>query len=286
MCWSTSPAKEREGATRLRVSVTDTGIGIPADKLKLVFEKFSQVDASSTRRHEGTGLGLAITSRLVHLMDGEIGVESVEGKGSTFWFTITLAGAGKPQGQRMAPIDVTGARVLIVDDNAVNRAILSEQMDSWTFDSCAAESGPEGIDVLQAAADFGVAVDCVILDYQMPGMTGADVARVIRSTPAIAATPIVMLTSVDQSLSNSAYRDLGIEAQLIKPARSSALLETLVTTIQKHRHADAKASPALARCGARRCRTVRAAASARPGRGDAGVRSRQPSARYPCRRGQ
>ena len=102
----------------------------------------------------------------------------------------------------MAPIDVTGARVLIVDDNAVNRAILSEQMASWTFDSCAAESGPEGIDVLQAAADFGVAVDCVVLDYQMPGMTGADVARVIRSTPAIAATPIVMLTSVDQSLSN------------------------------------------------------------------------------------
>ena len=91
--------------------------------------------------------------------------------------------------------------------------------------------------MLQAAADFGVAVDCVVLDYQMPGMTGADVARIIRSTPAIADTPIVMLTSVDQSLSNSTYRDLGIEAQLIKPARSSALLETLVPTIQKHRHA-------------------------------------------------
>src|SRR4029450_3505894 len=100
---------------------------------------------------------------------------------------------------------------------------------------CAAESGIEGISVLQAAADFGVAVDCVVLDYQMPGMTGADVARVIRSTPAIAGTPIFMLTWVDQSLSNSTYRDLGIEAQLIKPARSSALLETLVTTIQKHR---------------------------------------------------
>ena len=90
------------------------------------------------------------------------------------------------------------------------------------------KAAPEGIGVLQAAADFGVAVDCVVLDYQMPGMTGADVARIIRSTPAIADTPIVMLTSVDQSLSNSAYRDLGIDAQLIKPARSSALLETLV----------------------------------------------------------
>ena len=229
--------ERQDAATMLRVSVTDTGIGIPADKLKLVFEKFSQVDASSTRRHEGTGLGLAITSRLVHLMGGEVGVESVEGKGSTFWFTVTLASAGKAQAQRIAPIDVTGARVLIVDDNAVNRAILTEQMDSWTFDSCAAESGREGISVLQAAADFGVAVDCVVLDYQMPGMTGADVARVIRSTPGIADTPIVMLTSVDQSLSNSTYRDLGIEAQLIKPARSSALLETLVLTIQKHRHA-------------------------------------------------
>ena len=161
--------------------------------------------------------------------------KALKAKGSTFWFTLTLANIGKPQGRRSTPIDITGARVLIVDDNAVNRAILSEQMGSWAFNSCAAESGAEGLGVLQAAAAFGVPVDCVVLDYQMPGMTGADVARIVRSTPAIEHTPIVMLTSVDQSLSNSAYRDLGIEAQLIKPARSSALLETLVSTIQKHR---------------------------------------------------
>ncbi|RUU88457.1 response regulator, partial [Mesorhizobium sp. M7A.T.Ca.TU.009.01.3.1] len=221
---------------KLTISVTDTGIGIPDEKLKLVFEKFSQVDTSSTRRHEGTGLGLAITSRLVELMGGDIGVESAEGKGSTFWFSVTLPRAGQQNGQRIMPIDVTGARVLIVDDNAVNRAILTEQMTSWTFDSCAAESGAEGLKVLIAAAAYGVPVDCVVLDYQMPGMSGAEMARIVRSTAGLAGTPIIMLTSVDQSLANTSYRDLGIDAQLIKPARSSVLLETLVTTIQRHRH--------------------------------------------------
>ncbi|UVK56590.1 PAS-domain containing protein [Mesorhizobium sp. AR02] len=223
--------------TRLTISVTDTGIGIPEEKLKLVFEKFSQVDTSSTRRHEGTGLGLAITSRLVELMGGTIGVESAEGKGSTFWFTVTLPRAGQQNGQRIMPVDVTGARVLIVDDNAVNRAILTEQMTSWTFDSCAAESGAEGLKVLIAAAAYGVPVDCVVLDYQMPEMSGAEMARIVRNTEGLADTPIIMLTSVDQSLANTSYRDLGIDAQLIKPARSSVLLETLVATIQRHRHA-------------------------------------------------
>ena len=221
--------------TKLTISVTDTGIGIPQEKLSQVFEKFSQVDTSSTRRHEGTGLGLAITSRLVELMDGEIGVESAEGKGSTFWFTVTLASAEQAEKQRVLPIDVTGARVLVVDDNAVNRSILSEQMASWSFDSCAAASGPEGLKVLAAAAAYGVPVDCVVLDYQMPEMTGAEVARAIRNTEGLSSTPIIMLTSVDQTLSNASYRDLGIAAHLIKPARSSILLEALVSTIQKHR---------------------------------------------------
>lgn len=231
--------------TALRIAVTDTGIGIPADKLQLVFEKFSQVDGSSTRRHEGTGLGLAISSRLVQLMGGEIGVDSVEGKGSTFWFKVALAGAGEAVGRRPPPCDVTGARVLVIDDNVVNRTILSEQMRSWTFDSCAAESGAEGLRVLEAAAAFGVAVDCVVLDYQMPGMTGAEVARVIRATPGIDTTPIIILTSVDQSLLNTTHHELGIAAQLIKPARSSALLDALVGAIQKHRAAASGAPPLL-----------------------------------------
>ncbi|MCX8567647.1 MULTISPECIES: response regulator [Hyphomicrobiales] len=222
-------------ATKLRIAVTDTGIGIPEAKLKLVFDKFSQVDASSTRRHEGTGLGLAITSRLVDMMGGTIGVESVEGAGSTFWFTLTLPNAGRLDTQPSALIDVSGSRILIVDDNAVNRTILTEQMVSWGFDSCAARSGDEGLRVLHAAHGMGVKVDCVVLDYQMPGMTGAEMARIVRQMPELADTPIVMLTSVDQSLSGPGFSDLAIDAQLIKPARSSALLEALVATIQRRR---------------------------------------------------
>jgi CheY-like chemotaxis protein len=118
-------------------------------------------------------------------------------------------------------------------------------MRSWTFDSCAAESGAEGLRVLEAAAAFGVAVDCVVLDYQMPGMTGAEVARAIRATPGIDKTPIIILTSVDQSLLNTSYHDLGIAAQLTKPARSSALLDALVGAIQKHRAAARGAPPVL-----------------------------------------
>jgi len=235
-----------ENAADVRVAVTDTGIGIPADKLKLVFEKFSQVDASSTRRHEGTGLGLAITSRLVDLMGGKIGVESVEGKGSTFWFSMNLPLAGKSQARRAAPIDVTGARILIVDDNEINRSILIEQMSQWKFDACAASSGDEGLRVLEAAAGYDMPVDCLLLDYQMPGMSGLEMARIVRSIPQYGHLPIVMLTSVDQSLGSASYRELFIDAQLIKPARSSVLLETLVATIQKQRArlSPPKASPA------------------------------------------
>jgi signal transduction histidine kinase len=116
----------------------------PSRQAPQVFDKFSQVDSSSTRRHEGTGLGLAITSRLIELMGGEIGVDSVEGEGSTFWFTVMLPNAGKQPNASVTPIDVTGARVLVVDDNAVNRSILMEQMASWGFDSCAAEKRPGG----------------------------------------------------------------------------------------------------------------------------------------------
>ena len=156
-----------------------------------VFDKFAQVDSSSTRRHEGTGLGLAIAARLVEMMGGKIGVESEVGRGSAFWFTAQLPVDDALDEIVPVPTDVSGARVLVIDDNPVNRDILTEQLRSWGFDCAAADSGAMGIAFLNRAYQVGVRVDCVILDYQMPGMNGADVAKAMCADDRTVSVPIV-----------------------------------------------------------------------------------------------
>ncbi|MEP2947849.1 MAG: PAS-domain containing protein [Lentilitoribacter sp.] len=215
----------------IRFEIEDTGIGIPKEDLAKVFDKFSQVDASSSRRHEGTGLGLSIAASLVKLMSGRIGVESELGKGTTFWFEIELEQSEDEQQKRLHS-DVTGARVLIVDDNEVNRSILKEQMDSWGFDNAAVNSGAEALAFVQAAQAQNLTIDGIILDYQMPEMSGAKVVKALHSDPINCTTPIVMLTSVDQAENGIAFTNLGIQAHLTKPTRSSLLLETIVHTLQ------------------------------------------------------
>ncbi|MFZ1815680.1 MAG: response regulator [Rhizobiaceae bacterium] len=222
------------GMASLRFAIEDTGIGIPADKIDSIFEKFTQVDASSTRRHEGTGLGLAITSRLVELMNGKIGVESDEGKGATFWFTIDLPVVEWGQKRKRAPIDVSGARILVIDDNQVNRSILLEQLASWNFDCAAAPDGRTGLAVLARAAECGTPVDCVILDFQMPDMNGADVLHAMRQDPATAATPVVLLTSVEQAGFVEMVAKYRVSAHLTKPARSSQLLDAVVNALSEN----------------------------------------------------
>ena len=226
----------------ITIRVEDTGIGIPEDMLAKVFEKFSQVDASSTRRHEGTGLGLAIASRLVDLMGGEMGVSSDFGKGSTFWFTVPLPVHEDLEPVQPVPVDVSGARVLVIDDNRVNREILLEQLRSWHFECAAAENGEVGLAFLERATQLGARVDCIILDYQMPGINGLEVARRIAANPATWDIPVLLLTSVDQAITGQLTIESGISAHLNKPARASALLETLVTIMQK-----AKAAPKRSR---------------------------------------
>jgi CheY-like chemotaxis protein len=219
----------------LMFRITDTGIGIPEEKLRQVFEKFSQVDTSSTRRHEGTGLGLAISTKLVGLMGGEIGAESEYGKGSTFWFTIVVPIHGAAVRKKVLPFDIDGARILIIDDNPVNRSILLEQMRSWHFDACAATGGREGLAVLGQAKSVGLDVDAIILDYHMPEMNGADVARIIRNTQQHMNIPIILLTSVDTAMQGSEFDNVHINAHLMKPARSSLLFDTIVNVVREAR---------------------------------------------------
>ena len=215
----------------VRIEVEDTGIGIPEEQLGKVFEKFSQVDGSSSRDHEGTGLGLSIASSLVQLMGGKMGVHSKEGEGSTFWIEAPFTVEAQERANRPVPRDVSGSRVLIIDDNEVNRAILSEQLSSWKFDHAAAASGTEAIELLRMARANGLPVDCVILDYHMPGMNGGDVMEAIRSDQQLSDIPVIMLTSVDQTEDGKTFSSLGVQRHLTKPTRSALLLETLVEVI-------------------------------------------------------
>ncbi len=234
----------------LTFSVEDTGVGIPEDKLRAVFEKFAQVDSSSTRRHEGTGLGLAIATRLVRLMGGELQLKSSVGEGTTFWFDVQLPVHKARSTEKALPVDVSDARILIVDDNAVNREILIEQLASWNFDCSAAASGAEGLQKLADGLADGSPIDCVILDYQMPEMNGEQVARAIRDDTETEAIPIILLTSVDQADFNRFISDTRISACLTKPARASALFDTLIGVLQTDRqgrhasHSDDVETPA------------------------------------------
>lgn len=215
--------------------VRDTGIGIPKDKLTNIFEKFSQVDGSATRKHEGTGLGLAIASLIVKLMGGEIQVDSELDKGSVFTFTVPLEVNSLNEIKPRVPIDISGSRVLIVDDNEVNRSILMEQMAGWGLDAACCGEGAELIAIMRQMHSQNMNVDLIILDYQMPNMSGGDVAKIIKNDATIPNVPIVMLTSVDQQEDGASFSSLGVEGYLTKPARSALLLRTIIRVLQDNK---------------------------------------------------
>ncbi len=222
----------------LQFYVQDTGIGIPEEQIDHVFQKFSQVDASATRKHEGTGLGLSITSSLIDLMGGEIGVESEVGVGSKFWFNVDFPVHAELESKQQHVIsqDLEGARILIIDDNAVNRSILTEQMASWNFESVAASSGREGLDIASAVGASDIDLDLVILDFQMPEMSGDEVLASLRSNKVTCDIPVLMLTSVDSSDTIQRLNDLGAEENLTKPVRSTFLLDAILKVITNSRN--------------------------------------------------
>jgi len=232
--WRRIDTDDQAERLAITVAVRDTGIGIPAEKLQSIFDKFSQVDGSSTRKHEGTGLGLAIATRLVELMGGKIEVESEVGVGSSFSFTIEMEVHGEPVAEKDPSTNLPGRRVLVIDDNAINRMILTEQIRDWGFDCVAVEGGEIGLDLLRhARSSLGIGIDLVVLDFQMPGMSGAEVAQEIRSDPLIASTPILILSSVDQADQLRALTDLEIFAQLTKPVRTAQLRKTVQSALNQ-----------------------------------------------------
>ena len=223
---------EGEDVAVIRFEVSDTGIGMTPEQQERLFRSFSQADASTTRRYGGTGLGLAITKQLVEMMGGVIGVESVPGEGSTFFFTLPFE--KRPveiEAAPRLPADLEGLRALIVDDNATNRRLLRQQLSSWGIENGEAEDPQSALEELRSAAREGEPHDLVILDMQMPLMDGMELAREIKADPAISATRLVLLTSVGQRGEGEEARQAGIEAYLTKPVRQSELYDCLVTVI-------------------------------------------------------
>ncbi|MFZ4857768.1 MAG: response regulator [Desulfuromonadaceae bacterium] len=220
----------------IRFSVRDTGIGIPQSRLAAVFEPFTQADGSTTRKYGGTGLGLAICRQLTKLMGGEIGIESKEGKGSTFWFTAKFEKQTLAETQSDAPLlyaDIKGTRILVVDDNDTNRKLLAALLTHW---GCSFELAVDGMSALQqlrkAAAEnnpFRVA----LLDQEMPGMDGSELGRRIKADPQLHATLMIMVTSLAQRGDAATLEKIGFVGYLAKPVKQAQLYSCIALALNR-----------------------------------------------------
>ncbi|WP_320040495.1 PAS domain S-box protein [uncultured Desulfobacter sp.] len=227
-----SVVKDNEKECRIRIVINDTGIGIPEDKLALLFDKFSQVDASTTRRYGGTGLGLAIAKQLVELMDGDIGVSSHERRGSKFWFTVKLEKRNVRESDRQpVPVDLQGLRILVVDDNATNRDILTTQLMAWGMRPEQSPNGPQALVELKKAFDAKDPYTLAAIDMQMPDMDGKTLGRAIKNDPMLASIHLIMLTSMGRGGDAGRFEQAGFDAYANKPIRQRDFLSILVKTV-------------------------------------------------------
>ena len=235
-----------QAQTVIRFEVKDTGIGISPETKTRLFSAFTQADSSTVRKYGGTGLGLAISKQLVHLMGGQIGVESELNHGSTFWFTLTFDHQISPRISQ--PVEklssLKGLRVLVVDDNETNRKVVHSQILSWEMRNGCSDSGQTALEILKREALKGDPYDVAILDMQMPEMDGLSLARAIKSNPSTANVCLILLTSIGDLVQNE-IKGAGISACLTKPIKQSALFDCLVTNLGHQENQTPRSNPTL-----------------------------------------
>ena len=223
-----------EGSERImHFMVSDTGVGIPPEKVKLIFEPFSQADTSTTRKYGGTGLGLSISVRLVEMMGGKIWVESEVGRGSEFHFTARLGTSEKAieVGTIAPPEILRGVKVLVADDNRTNRRILEGMLKRWEMNSTLVAAGEDALTALSAALEAGEPFGLVLTDMHMPNMDGFELIERIRQRPELSAAIIIMLTSAGHRGDALRCQELGVAAYLLKPIRQSELREAIARVL-------------------------------------------------------
>ena len=221
---------------RIRFAVRDTGIGISKEQQMVIFDPFTQADGSTTRKFGGTGLGLTISSRIVEAMHGKLEVDSAPNRGSCFRFTVPLGITGQlAPGLANGDTSLSGRSVLIVDDNATNRRILTDMLSRWKMQSTVAASAREALTYLSRAAEMGEPIALVVTDDVMPEIDGFGLAERIKADPRLAATIILMLSSGGRSRDASRCRELGVAAYLMKPVRRDELHATIMAAITPSR---------------------------------------------------
>jgi len=224
-----------DDSATLRFIVRDTGIGIPQERANRLFQPFSQVDSSTTRKYGGTGLGLAISKHLVEMMGGQISVESRVGEGTTFWFTLVLPVREHcelySENDRRA---VRGRRVLIVDDNETNRLIMEEQTRRWGMRPISVSCVDQALILFDNATEVGQAFDLIISDYDMPDQNGAEFVGALRGRPVM--PPFILLGSGLSNESVETLQAMGVRQQLTKPVLSTQLYAAVHSVLQQHRH--------------------------------------------------
>jgi CheY-like chemotaxis protein/nitrogen-specific signal transduction histidine kinase/HPt (histidine-containing phosphotransfer) domain-containing protein len=218
-------------------TIKDTGVGIPANRQAILFNAFTQADGSITKKYGGTGLGLSISRQLVEQMDGEIGLESEEGKGSTFWFTARFLKKKKEDSLKTVKKDISlvGKRILIVDDNAPNRQLLAMILNSWHCDYDTVTNASTALDKLIRAAQASNPFDIVILAQQVPDMDGETLGETIKNDKNISATNLVMITTTGSRGDVARLRKKGFAAYLSKPVKQSILYDCLLTLSEDQR---------------------------------------------------